>query len=91
MSVMLTKFESKSNRVKGMFSLLLRGIPLMHVLQDWHFILHSLYLQQLCIMVVFSYGIIAWAYWSTDLKNMKVGVTQNCDVSWMIYRILRSC
>lgn len=72
MSVMLTKFESKSNRVKGMllhFSVILYPNLCDQVL---HSTLLSLCLPLLSIMAAFNCGTTAWAYWSTVLKNTKV-------------------
>lgn len=64
MSVMLTKFESKSNRVKG--TCLARPVTLLccnlALVKDSHFIPRNLSSLPLYTTVVCSYGTTAWAY-----------------------------
>ena len=70
---MLTKFESKSNRVKGIYhSPAMSLFDWKYSPQDSHFILHNHFLRLPCTMGAFSYGIIVWVFSWTGLKNTKV-------------------
>jgi hypothetical protein len=77
MSVMLTKFESKSNRVKGEFQEDMNevAIKLTSWPQGLRFIRHNLFLRRRYIMEAYNFGIIAWACWWIDLRSMKVRLT----------------
>ena len=82
MSVMLTKFESKSNRVKGMCEAsLYQAHSTNSYIQDSHFILHNPFSPQRFTMVVCSCGIIAWVFWLIDSRSMKVSPLNTCGVS----------
>lgn len=73
MSVMLTKFESKSNRVKGDFERLQYAmLSLKSRNQGLLFIQLSLFSRHRCTMVVSSCGIIVWVSWWIGLRSMKV-------------------
>lgn len=78
MSVMLTKFESKSNRVKGElnYNIVLCCEVAQYLFQGLHFIQRNHYSQQHFTMVVCNSGITVWVFWWTDLKNTRVSAMQ---------------
>lgn len=72
MSVMLTKFESKSNRVKGVFNAICTRTVLITLLQDSRSTLRNRCSRLHYITGACSYGTTGWVFWWIGLRNMKV-------------------
>ncbi len=72
MSVMLTKFESKSNRVKGVFDAICSRPLLTALLQDSRSTRPNRCSRLHYITGACSYGTTGWVFWWIGLRNMRV-------------------